>query len=155
MEDMGDSEEGEGMSMNSMLHGSRVNVEEQDLLKKRKISSPDFWEVQNEDSQEGMFSSKEDTYAEVLFDYGTGEMNGKVVLADEVVEDFAFNEQYPALTHTVALYGDKLYFNLSNDIFVCNTDGSDVKLFKEYNEVKANSDGRIFTATSYTLAADG
>ena len=155
MEDMGDSEQGEGMSMNSMLHGSRVNVEEQDLLKKRKISSPDFWEDQNEDSQEGMFSSKEDTYAEVLFDYGTGEMNGKVVLADEVVEDFAFNEQYPALTHTVALYGDKLYFNLSNDIYVCNTDGSDVKLFKEYNEVKANSDGRIFTATSYTLAADG
>ena len=155
MEDMGDSEEGEGMSMNSMLHGSRVNVEEQDLLKKRKISSPDFLEDQNEDSQEGMFSSKEDTYAEVLFDYGTGEMNGKVVLADEVVEDFAFNEQYPALTHTVALYGDKLYFNLSNDIYVCNTDGSDVKLFKEYNEVKANSDGRIFTATSYTLAADG
>ena len=155
MEDMGDSEQGEGMNMNSMLHGSRVNVEEQDLLKKRKISSPDFLEDQNEDSQEGMFSSKEDTYAEVLFDYGTGEMNGKVVLADEVVEDFAFNEQYPALTHTVALYGDKLYFNLSNDIYVCNTDGSDVKLFKEYNEVKANSDGRIFTATSYTLAADG
>lgn len=155
MEDMGDSEEGEGMSMNSMLHGSRVNVEEQDLLKKRKISSPDFLEDQNEDSQEGMFSSKEDTYAEVLFDYGTGEMNGKVVLADEVVEDFAFNEQYPALTHSLGLYDGMLYFNLGNDIYWCNTNGDGVEIFKEYNEVKATSDKRVFTATSYTLDENG
>lgn len=155
MEDMGDSDQGEGMSMNSMLHGSRVNVEEQDLLKKRKISDPDFWPDENEDSQESMFSSKEDTYAKVLFDYGTGEMNGEVVLADEVAEDFAFNEQYPALTHSLGLYDGMLYFNLGNDIYWCNTNGDGVEIFKEYNEVKATSDKRVFTATSYTLDENG
>lgn len=155
MDDMGDSEQGEGMSMNSMLHGSRVNVEEQDLLKKRKISDPDFWPDENEDSQESMFSSKEDPYAVVLFDYGTGKMNGEVVLADEVAEDFAFNEQYPALTHSLGLYDGMLYFNLGNDIYWCNTNGDGVEIFKEYNEVKATSDKRVFTATSYTLDENG
>lgn len=142
------------VSMSDMTHGTRVNVESQDLLKKRPISAPDYLE-ESEDSSGFGVSTKEDPDAIVLFDYGTGAMNGEVVLGDEVIEDFVFTEQYPALAHTVALYGGKLYFNLSNDIYVCGTDGSNVKLFKEYNDVKATSDGRLFTATSFTLDANG
>ncbi len=156
-DDGSSSDLGDSLSMTDMMHGSRVDVEEQNLLKRRSRTSPDYWEdTSSSDTSMSIVSSKEDTYAETLFDYGTGVMkNSDLVLADEVIEDFVLNEQYPALTHTVALYNDKLYFNLSNDIYVCNTDGSGLQLFKEYNEVTYTSDGRTFTATSYDTDENG
>lgn len=146
-------------------HSNRVNVENSDKLKSRPMDpskAPDYWTDSNSSNNfMSGFSNKEDTYATTLFDYGTGKFTNTAapVLEAEAKQDFAYTEQYPCLTHSIGMYGDKIYFNLANRIYTYDTKAADdadpVALFKEYNTVKYSDDGRAFKATGFYVDANG
>lgn len=141
-------------------HSNRVNVENSDKLKSRPMDpkkAPDYWTDSNSSNNfMSGFSNKEDTYADTLFDYGTGKFTNTdtPVLEAEAKQDFAYTEQYPCLTHSIGMYGDKIYFNLANRIYTYDikAESNPVALFKEYNEVKYVADGRAFKATGFTVS---
>lgn len=175
--DFGDS----GMDIDSLSHSTRVDKTGQDKMVVRPMDAPDWWEDESEDSSDmsSMMSAKADPYADYVFDYGTGETGDGAAVADAlaaaVVEDFIYRDQFPALTHSIGLVEDTIFFNLGNQVWsmnvgdatVTNTDeegntttetvkvGKNVALFKEYNTVTASSDGRTFLGSSYTMDPDG
>ena len=156
-----DSMEENGLSMNGLMHSNRVSEKSQSKLKKRAMNSPDWWE-ETEDNNNSMgldMTNKEDTYATVIFDYGTGAVNGTVTtdeaLLAAIEEDFIYNEQFPGLTHSIALNEGNLYFNLGNQIWLTSVSGEAPVLFREYNTVSASSDDRPFKASSYKMDAEG
>lgn len=163
-DDSGSSGEDYNIDIDAMMHSNRVDRENGDKMKMRAMTDPDYWEDSSSGSSGFMDSAKEDTYAEILFDYGTGEFPNDtdvegLELADEVKLDFTFNEQYPALTHSLGLYGNQLYFNLNNTIYTYNLAAEDgvspLGVLKEYNDVTYSADGRAFTATSYYVDPEG
>jgi len=154
-----------GLDMSGMMHSNRVDIEKQDKLKSRPMSSPDYWEDEEDDQQQNPgygsldMDTKSDPYASVIFDYGTGEVNGTAAseqLAAAVEEDFIYNDQYPGLTHSIALVNNTIYFNLGNQIWSMNRNGAtSASVFREYNTVNASSDGRPFKGSSYKLDDKG
>lgn len=156
-----------GLDMTNMLHSIRVDVEQQDKLKIRAMTSPDWWEDEEDDSQEDSaygsldMETKTDPHATVLFDYGTGSVKGAAAsetMAAAVLEDFIYNDQYPGLTHSIAMVNGTIYFNLGNQIWSLSKGRNNTwstSLFREYNAVSASSDGRTFKGSSYTLDDKG
>lgn len=113
----------------------------------------------------------DDMHAVVMFHYGYGEAgpekeeysdNYEGAFFDLVEEDIAYNDQYPDLNHSMAVYDtdddgsiDKIYFNLSNRIMVYDLEGEyatedeRVSQLKEYNVVEAYTNGKPFTGMSF------
>lgn len=162
----------DSMDMKAIIHSRRVNEENGDKLKARPIGAKDYWTDSSSSgsSMGGMNfddGSKNDPYAKVLFDYGTGKvynMSGAelATMKDEVKQDFAYTEQYPSLTHSIGWYkgeANKIYFNLGNAIYTYDlsvTDSDPVAMFKEYNTVKYSKDAtRTFPATSFYVDSKG
>ncbi len=148
------------MDMDAMMHSTRVDRDSQDVLKSRPVSAPDYWEEEEEEDDGGMsmdMTMKEDTYAKELFNYGTGEgVYGEAseALLAAIEEDYIYNEQYPGLTHCLAVSNGVMYINLGNQIW--KYDGKSApELFREYNHVSGTTDGRKFTASSYTIDSEG
>lgn len=171
-DDDGNSSITDSMDMKAIIHSRRVNEENGDKLKARPIGAKDYWTDSSSSgsSMGGMNfddGSKNDPYAKVLFDYGTGKvynMSGAelATMKDEVKQDFAYTEQYPSLTHSIGWYkgeANKIYFNLGNAIYTYDlsvTDTDPVAMFKEYNTVKYSKDAtRTFPATSYYVNSNG
>ena len=143
------------------LHSNRVDAEKGNKLKSRPMKSPDYWK-EKENKKPGIMgqveeSYKEDIYATDLFDYGTGKFskNPELDFSDEVKEDFVYNEQYPGLTHSIGMYDGKIYFNLGNDVYAYTLADASCTLVKSYHGVSGTSDGRAFTASSYTIDPAG
>jgi len=149
-----------GLFFDAMMHSNRVGEENQDKLKTRSMSAPDWWQEENTGNAFGFdMTNKVDTYATVLFDYGTGAVRGTITANSELLaaieEDFIYNEQFPGLTHSIAMSGSDIYFNLGNQIWKTTSAGEEPVLFREYNTVSATSDNRPFKASSYTMDAAG
>ena len=62
------------------------------------------------------------------------------MILEECQKDFAMNELYPGLVHTIALYDNVIYFNLANAIYTLDLADGSVGQLKEYNDVYATSD---------------
>ncbi|MBR4959759.1 MAG: hypothetical protein IKY52_02565 [Clostridia bacterium] len=132
-----------------------------DKLKRRGREFGDRPEEEGNTSNSFGSTSYEDPHAEVLFHYGYGSvgapetdeegnaLNG--AFYDLVVIDKAFNDKYPDLVHSVALYekNKQLYFNLGDTILVYSLKNSRVKQLKEYNTVHAVTNGKRFTGMSF------
>ena len=142
------------IDVKKVMHSRRVDKKQQDKLKSRPMTSPDYW-VGGEGT--GMMPKfKKDPNAKVIFDYGTGKFaSGGMDLSAAVQQDFTNNEQFPGLTHSLGMWNNELYFNLNNQIYAYGLKSKDCRLVKEYHDVAGVSDGRAFTATSYTVAQDG
>ena len=160
-----------GLNMSQMMHSNRVDVEKQDKMKSRPMSAPDYWVDEEDDNQQNNgygsldMETKSDPHATVIFDYGTGKTstNGNVSndLKAAVEEDFIYNDQYPGLTHSIAMVNGTIYFNLGNQVWSLkknsgwNGNSWSASKFREYNAVSASSDGRAFKGSSYTLDESG
>lgn len=71
-------------------------------------------------------------------------------LAAEYKNDMFYQKIYPGMQHSVALYHDVLYFNMSNKIYQYHLDTGEVSLLKEYNTVYAAKDSSAnFTGSSF------
>ena len=78
------------------------------------------------------------------------------MILEECQKDFAMNELYPGLVHTIALYDNVIYFNLANAIYTLDLADGSVGQLKEYNDVYAVSDAtHNFKGASFSsVAAD-
>ena len=78
------------------------------------------------------------------------------MILEECQKDFAMNELYPGLVHTIALYDNVIYFNLANAIYTLDLSDGSVDQLKEYNDVYAASDvnHNFKGASYYSVAAD-
>ena len=78
------------------------------------------------------------------------------MILEECQKDFAMNELYPGLVHTIALYDNVIYFNLANAIYTLDLADGSVGQLKEYNDVYATSDAtHNFKGASFSsVAAD-
>ena len=78
------------------------------------------------------------------------------MILEECQKDFAMNELYPGLVHTIALYDNVIYFNLANAIYTLDLSDGSVGQLKEYNDVYAVSDvNHNFKGASFSsVAAD-
>ena len=98
----------------------------------------------------------EDTFVSVLNKDGKMEKND--VLTKLYTQFTNEQAQYPSLSLTAALYENKVYFNISNDVLAYNLDDNTVAVVKEYNTVSANRDktvlfgGMAFTTTNASNA---
>ena len=162
-----------GLNMSQMMHSNRVDVEKQDKMKSRPMSAPDYWVDEEDDNQQNNgygsldMETKSDPHATVIFDYGTGSVaggNASSTMRTAVEADFIYNDQYPGLTHSIALVDGKIYFNLGNQIWTLSKSNSywgnsswsvSSSAFREYKTISASSDGRAFKGYSYTLDNNG
>ena len=63
---------------------------------------------------------------------------------------------YPSIGLTAALSGDKIYFNVSNDILSYDLSSGEVEIVKEYNTVSATRNTRkLFGGMAFTVTKDG
>lgn len=63
---------------------------------------------------------------------------------------------YPSIGLTAALSGDKIYFNVSNDILSYDLSSGEVEIVKEYNTVSATRNTRkLFGGMAFTVTEDG
>ena len=78
------------------------------------------------------------------------------MILEECQKDFAMNELYPGLVHTIALNDNVIYFNLANAIYTLDLTTGNVDQLKEYNDVYVASEvGHNFKGASfYSVAAD-
>ena len=167
MDQMGEN----GLNMSQMMHANRVDIEKQDKMKSRPMNAPDYWNDEDDNQQNNGYGSldmetKTDPHATVLFDYGTGSINGNTAndaMKAAIEEDFIYNEQYPGLNHSIALIDGKIYFNLGNQIWTLSKSNGwgggswsvSNSAFREYNAVSASSDGRAFKGSSYFFDEKG
>lgn len=87
-------------------------------------------------------------------------VNGKMVENELLTELFAQfkaeSEIYPSIAISTALYGGKLYFNLSNCILSYDLSSGAVKKVKEYNTVHAERDTtKAFGGMAFSVVASG
>lgn len=93
----------------------------------------------------------------ILVDYGYGKVTKlgesepvtNDILAAECNEDMEENRIYGELVHSLAVYNNIIYFNLSNKIYMYNIATAEVTQLKEYNDIYAMTDGSGFTGSSY------
>ena len=78
------------------------------------------------------------------------------MILEECKKDFAMNELYPGLVHTIALDNNIIYFNLANAIYTLDLSTGKVDQLKEYNDVYAASDANhnFKGASFYSVAED-
>lgn len=130
-------------------------------LVRHKLSSDDKTAGDSDYETLINFTDKEnddddDTFVSVLNKDGNMEKNEALT---KLYTQFTNDQgQYPSLSLTAALYENKVYFNLSNDVLAYNLDDNTVAVVKEYNTVSANRDktklfgGMAFTTTSSSNA---
>lgn len=130
-------------------------------LVRHKLSSNDKTDGDSDYETLVNFTDKEnddddDTFVSVLNKDGKMEKSDALTkLYTQFTNDQA---QYPSLSLTAALYENKVYFNVSNDVLAYNLDDNTVAVVKEYNTVSANRDktvlfgGMAFTTTSASNA---
>ena len=87
-------------------------------------------------------------------------VNGKMVENELLTELFAQfkaeSEIYPSIAISTALYGGKLYFNLSNCILSYDLSSGAVEKVKEYNTVHAERDTtKAFGGMAFSVVASG
>ncbi len=123
-------------------------------LVRHKLSSDDKTDGDSDYETLINFTDKEnddddDTFVTVLNKDGKMEKNDTLTkLYTRFTNDQA---QYPSLSLTAALYGDKLYFNLSNDVLAYNLADNTVAVVKEYNKVSAKRDNtKLFGGMAFT-----
>ncbi|MDO5520907.1 MAG: fibronectin type III domain-containing protein [bacterium] len=99
----------------------------------------------------------------ILMDYGygkvtnlkTGEQVTDDTMAAQCNEDMQDHKIYPELVHSLGLYENKLYFNLSEKIYMYDLETGSITQLKVYNDVYGKSNGSKFTGSSYyTTTAD-
>lgn len=75
-------------------------------------------------------------------------------LAAEYEQDIFYSTIYPGMQHSVGLYKNKLYFNISNKIYQYDLDTSKVEILKEYNTVNVakDSSASFEGASFYTVS---
>lgn len=94
----------------------------------------------------------DDTTVARVYNPATGEMEENELLT-ELFAQFQ-NEQtiYPSIAITMALYNDKIYFNLSNGIFSYDLETGEIVEVKEYNDVYAQRDTTVaFGGMAFTV----
>ena len=130
-------------------------------LVRHKLSSDDKTDGDSDYETLINFTDKEnedddDTFVSVL--NKDGKMEKSDALTKLYTEFTNGQAQYPSLSLTAALYENKVYFNVSNDVLAYNLDDNTVAVVKEYNTVSANRDntklfgGMAFTTTSASNA---
>ena len=109
-----------------------------------------------------LLSKANDQKADAVFaDQSEGDSNNNYagmtgMILEECQKDFAMNELYPGLVHTIALDNNIIYFNLANAIYTLDLSTGKVNQLKEYNDVYAASDANhnFKGASFYSVAED-
>ena len=94
-------------------------------------------------------SDDTDTFVSVVNKDGKMEKNEALTkLYSQFVDEQSI---YPSIGLTAALYGNKIYFNVSNDVMSYDLSSGEIETVKEYNEVSAKRDrDKLFGGMAFT-----
>ena len=94
-------------------------------------------------------SDDTDTFVSVVNKDGKMEKNEALTkLYSQFVDEQSI---YPSIGLTAALYGNKIYFNVSNDVMSYDLSSGEIETVKEYNEVSAKrDDNKLFGGMAFT-----
>ncbi len=168
MKDMFDEENQDYMDqMKDQMQDQMNDPQYAHELKRRPISANKnltgttmTGEGQNATLQEDNYAYGLYHYGYGYFDYGTGgvseESGLEAVFAKDLEDDRAYRQMYPELSHGLGIYDGDLYFNISNKILRCDLGliGSDevpISQVKEYNDVYAVKEDKLFEGMGFTL----
>lgn len=141
-------------------YNSNNSTETEDTVYKlvrHKLTDKDAGETCDEYEELIVFNYKEDEDAEPVarvLNPETGKLEDNEMLTALYAKHAAYEETYPSLALTAAVYDGKVYFNLANCILSCDIETNEIAVVKEYNTVYGVRDntnpfgGMAFTATT-------
>lgn len=141
-------------------YNSNNSTETEDTVYKvvrHKLTDKDAGETCDEYEELIVFNYKENEDAEPVarvLNPETGKLEDNEMLTALYAKHAAYEETYPSLALTAAVYNGKVYFNLANCILSCDIETNEIAVVKEYNTVYGVRDntnpfgGMAFTTTT-------